>query len=193
MIFDQIRQQIIDHPDNAWATKLGYSPLYTASATAKIVIIGQTPGIKAQESEKPWDDKSGDKLMQWLGIDGNTLRNPAKISLLPMDFYYPGKGKAGDLPPRKDFAPKWHPAILKEMPQAKLTILIGQYSQKHYLGKSMERNLTETVRNYHQYLPDYFPIVHPSPLNFRWQAKNPWFEKDTVPSLKEIVRSIIQS
>lgn len=111
---------------------------------------------------------------------------------MPMDFYYPGKGKTGDLPPRKFIANEYHQEILTLMPKVELTILIGQYAIKYYLKNQMKENLTETVRNYQEYLPKYFPIVHPSPLNFRWQAKNQWFEKDVVPVLQKIVETILE-
>ena len=115
-----------------------------------------------------------------------------KVAILPMDFYYPGKGKTGDLPPRNFIAEEYHPEILKLMPNIRLTILIGQYAMKYYLGSKAQENLTETVRAFHDYLPEYFPIVHPSPLNFRWQAKNPWFEKEVVPVLRERIRKILK-
>lgn len=187
----QIRKEITNHPSNSDLKKLGYNPIYTAGADVKIVIIGQAPGIKAQESEIPWDDKSGEELIKWLGIDFATFRDPRKVSLLPMDFYYPGKGKTGDLPPRKDFAIMWHNQILSQMPNIKISILIGKYAQDYYLKDIAEKNLTETVKNYKNYLPEFFPIVHPSPLNFRWHTKNPWFKESVVPELKETVRGIL--
>lgn len=110
-----------------------------------------------------------------------------------MDFYYPGKGKSGDLPPRKAFAPKWHPRILARMPAVRLTVLIGKYAQEHYLADRVARNLTETVRSWRDFLPDFFPIVHPSPLNFRWQAKNPWFSSEAVPELRRRVAEILEA
>lgn len=191
MSLSNIYNEIYEHPANSWAIKLDYKPLYTASPTVKIVIIGQAPGIKAQVSGIPWDDKSGEKLVEWLGVDFKTFRDQSKISLLPMDFYYPGKGKSGDLPPRKEFAAMWHPKILKEMPEVELTLLIGQYSQRYYLVERAKRNLTETVKSYNEYLPNFFPIVHPSPLNFRWLSKNPWFEEEVIPELQKTIRQII--
>jgi len=104
-----------------------------------------------------------------------------------MDFYYPGKAKSGDAPPRKGFAQKWHPRILKEMPNVKTIILIGKYAQEYYLNKRQEKNLTETVRAFRRYLPEFFPLVHPSPLNYGWMKKNPWFENEVLPVLREIV------
>ena len=186
-----IRREIKDHPSNAWAKKLDYRPVYQASKTAKIVIIGQASGIKAQESKTPWNDVSGDKLREWLDLTKEEFYDATKIALIPMDFYYPGKGKNGDLPPRKDFATKWHPRLYRHMPDIELKILAGAYAQKHYLHKNMKQNLTETVRSYKEYLPEFFPIVHPSPLNIRWRNKNQWFEKKIVPELKEVVHNTL--
>lgn len=189
--FQAIRQAIIDDPMNAAYRQGGYEPLYTAGAGAKIVIIGQAPGGRAQESRRPWLDASGEKLRDWLGVSEGQFYDPDIIALLPMDFYYPGKGAHGDLPPRAGFADKWHPRLLALMPGVELTILIGAYATKHYLGAEAKRNLTETVRAYSDYLPQYFPLVHPSPLNFRWQAKQPWFEKEVVPKLRRRVADIL--
>lgn len=182
-----IREEITGHPSNAWASKLGYRPLFTASTSSRIAIIGQAPGRRAQESGIPWDDPSGVRLRAWLGITDEQFYDPNLIALVPMDFYYPGKGTGGDLPPRKDFARAWHPRILSELTDVRLTILIGGYSQKFYLGTAAKPTLTETVRAYEEYLPSRLPLVHPSPLNFRWTAKNPWFETDVIPELHKLV------
>lgn len=191
MSLSKIRQEIIAHPSNSWAMKLGYEPVYSASEKSKIVIIGQAPGRKAQETRVPWNDLSGDKLREWLGLTREEFYDDTKIALIPMDFYYPGKGVHGDLPPRAGFAPMWHPRLFEQMPEVKLTLLVGSYSQKHYLGPSIKRNLTETVRAYREYLPLYFPLVHPSPLNFRWRTINPWFERDVVPEARKLVRATL--
>jgi len=188
---NEIHDEIAADPSNAWAAELGYEPLYTASVGSKIVIVGQAPGRKAQESGIPWNDPSGVRLREWLGVSDRQFYDPELISLLPMDFYYPGKGTSGDLPPRKEFAPVWHPRILEQMKAVRLTILIGGYAQKHYLGANAKSNLTETVRAYAEYLPTLFPLVHPSPLNFRWQSKNPWFESDVIPVLRDLVGKVI--
>lgn len=190
-LFQELVQEIMEHPDNAYFSKLGLQPLFTASSTAKILIIGQAPGKRAQESGIAWNDASGKRLINWLGITESVFRDPALISHLPMDFYYPGKGKSGDLPPRKHFADLWHTKIIQHMPQLELTLLVGQYSQKYYLGKTRNYSLTETVRNYGQYLPTYLPLVHPSPLNFRWLQKNSWYEEDVIPALQARVREIL--
>ena len=173
--FEQLKKDIMSDIDNKKYSDKGIEPLFSAPRTAKILIIGQAPGLKAQESKIFFNDKSGVKLREWMGIDNELFYNSGLIGVVPMDFYYPGKGKSGDLPPRKNFAHKWHPRVLELMPDIKLIILVGKYAQDYYLKDKKEKNLTGTVKNYKKYLPKYFPIVHPSPLNFRWQAKNPWF------------------
>ena len=185
--FEQLKKDIMLDVDNKVYSDKGIEPLFSAPRTAKILIIGQAPGIKAQESRIFFNDKSGVKLREWMGIDNELFYNSGLIGVVPMDFYYPGKGKSGDLPPRKNFAHKWHPRVLELMPDIKLIILVGKYAQDYYLKDKKEKNLTETVKNYKKYLPKYFPIVHPSPLNFRWQAKNPWFLEEVVPVLKKMV------
>ncbi len=192
-IFDDIYRQICDDPMNAEMAEKGYKPLYTAGARAKIAIIGQAPGIKAQLSQVPWDDASGKMLRMWLGMSDEQFYNSDIVALIPMDFYYPGKGAHGDMPPRKGFAEKWHPQLLAAMPDIELIVLIGAYAQKHYLAGNAKKNLTETVRAYEEYLPRYFPTVHSSPLNFRWRAKNPWFESEVVSALKRRVYQVIAS
>lgn len=186
---DQIRMDIVSDPSNAWAAKAGYAPVYVASPDARCLIVGQAPGIKAQESGVAWNDASGQRLMEWLGVDELTFRDPANFAILPMDFYYPGKGTTGDLPPRPDFAQTWHPRLLSQMPDIRLTLLVGDYAQRRYLGPGT--SLTERVRAFGDYLPERFPLVHPSPLNFRWQARNPWFATDVLPALRERVAEAI--
>lgn len=188
--FDKIIKRLKEDSRNKSYTDRGIPPIFQVSPKAQILIIGQAPGKKVEESLIPFNDKSGEKLVQWMGIDRDTFYSE-KIAILPMDFYYPGKGKTGDLPPRSFIAKEYHKDILDLMPDIKLTILIGSYSMKYYLGKSMKENLTETVRSYKEYLPKYFPIVHPSPLNFRWQKANPWFEGEVVPVLREMVGKIL--
>ena len=186
---DKIIKKLKEDSRNKSYTERGIPPIFQVSPKAQILIIGQAPGKKVEESLIPFNDKSGEKLVQWMGIDRDTFYSE-EIAILPMDFYYPGKGKTGDLPPRSFIAKEYHKDILDLMPDIKLTILIGSYSMKYYLGKGMKENLTETVRSYKEYLPKYFPIVHPSPLNFRWQKTNPWFEGEIVPVLKEMVGKI---
>lgn len=186
-IFEEIKQAIIVDPVNETYTKRGVPPLFKASKEARIAIVGQAPGRKAEESQLFWNDLSGDRLRQWIGISRETFYETNQIAHLPMDFYYPGKAKSGDVPPRKGFAEKWHPLLLQEMPQIETVILIGSFAQKYYLGSRREKNLTETVRHFEQYLPDYLPLVHPSPLNYGWMKRNPWFEIEVLPTLKALV------
>lgn len=188
--FDKIIKKLKEDSRNKSYTERSIPPIFQVSPKAQILIIGQAPGKKVEESLIPFNDKSGEKLVQWMGIDRDTFYSE-KIAILPMDFYYPGKGKTGDLPPRSFIAKEYHKDILDLMPDIKLTVLIGSYSMKYYLGKGMKENLTETVRSYKEYLPKYFPIVHPSPLNFRWQKANPWFEGEVVPVLRDMVGKII--
>jgi uracil-DNA glycosylase len=186
-----LRAEIAADPDNAWAAELGYEPLYVADPAARIVIIGQAPGRKAQESGIPWNDVSGVRLIEWLGVEEPVFRDPARFAILPMDFYYPGKGGHGDLPPRPGFAARWHPRILAELPALRLTLLVGRYAQRHYLGA--RGSLTETVRGYRDHLPAVLPLVHPSPLNFRWLARNPWYAEELLPELRRQVAAALDS
>lgn len=188
---DRIRQEITDHEDNKWAKDQGWGPIYTAHADAKILIIGQAPGRLAQESGVPWDDPSGRNLRAWMGVDDSVFYDEAKVALVPMDFYFPGSKERGDLPPRPEFSKRWHPPILKAMPNIQLTLLIGQYAQNAYLGNMRKRNLTETVRAFSEFQPGRFPLVHPSPRNNIWQKKNPWFVADLLPQLKNRVQSAL--
>lgn len=188
--FTKIKNALISDERNSDYSKRGILPIYQVSEEAKILIIGQAPGAKVEENGIPFMDKSGEKLRDWMGVNEETFYSK-RIAIMPMDFYFPGKGKTGDLPPRKFIAEEYHEEMLALMPKIKLTILIGEYAIKNYLKDTKKENLTETVRCFQEYLPKYFPIVHPSPLNFRWQAKNPWFEKDVVPILRQKVHEIL--
>ena len=169
------------------------NPIFSVSEHSKILIIGQAPGQKAHASGIPWNDQSGNELRRWLGVNENQFYATELFGLAPMGFCYPGKAASGDLPPRPECAPHWHPSLLEKMKKVNLILLIGQYSQKYYLSDSAFPTLTETVRNYHLYLPRYFPLVHPSPRNKIWQKKNPWFEAEVVPMLKKIVSKQLTS
>lgn len=171
---------------------LGANPVVSAQTTAKIMIIGQAPGTKVHASGVPWDDASGKRLREWMGIEKEVFYDEAKIAIMPMGFCYPGRGKGGDLPPRPECAPHWHVRLLELLPDLELTLLIGQYAQKYYLGKLRKKNLTETVRAYQAYLPNYFPLVHPSPRNLMWQRRNLWFEDEVVPELQAVVKNLLE-
>ena len=168
-------------------------PVIQLSQTSKILIIGQAPGLKVQQSGIAWDDKSGDELRRWLDVDKDTFYNSDIFALIPMGFCYPGKGKSGDLPPRPECAPAWHKKLLEEMPHIKLTLLVGLYAQRYYLKEQCYRTLSENVKNFQQFLPDYLPLVHPSPRNRIWQKRNPWFENELIPKLKTIVFNTLNS
>ncbi len=169
----------------------GVNPILSASAKSKIIIIGQAPGRFVHETGIPWNDKSGDNLRNWLGIDQSTFYNTDIFSIIPMAFCYPGKGKSGDLPPRPECAPLWHSGLLSNMPDTKLILLIGRYAQDYYLGNKSKKTLTETIRNFKTYLPDYFVLPHPSPRNNIWQSKNKWFASEVLPELRKEVNKII--
>lgn len=190
--FKEIFEAIKADPQNKEYTKEGIEPLYSVHKEAKICIIGQAPGIRAQESRLFWNDPSGDRLRDWLGIDRTTFYESNKISILPLDFYFPGKGKSGDLPPRAGFAQKWHKALLEEMPEIELFILVGSYAIKYYLNLKSSAKTTEEIRDFEAYLPKYFPLVHPSPRNNIWLAKNPWFEPELLPELKKRVAQLMK-
>ncbi|MEM7143553.1 MAG: uracil-DNA glycosylase family protein [Verrucomicrobiota bacterium] len=166
---------------------MGPRPVLQIGSAARVLIIGQAPGVKVHESGTPWKDASGRLLREWLGVDRETFYDADRVALMPMGFCYPGKGKSGDLPPREACAPLWHDVLLEVMPRVSLTILIGRYAQGHYLGDRASENLTETVRAFREHLPEYLPLPHPSPRNRFWLAKNPWFEEEVLPELGQRV------
>ena len=190
--FKAIAEEIRKDPENASFTKRGIDPLFFAGPECRIMIVGQAPGRVAEESGIVWNDRSGDRLREWMGIDRDTFYNSGKLAIVPMDFYFPGTGKSGDLPPRKDFADKWHPRLLELMPDLKLTILVGSYATKRYLQLKSSTSLTQVVKDYRDYLPEFFPLVHPSPRNQIWMKKNPWFDQTVIPDLQELVAQIMK-
>lgn len=183
---EELRAEIASHPSNAWATEQGWQPLVVGSPRSRVLLISQAPGRRAQQSGIPWDDASGVRLRSWLGVTDDEFYDVERFAIVPMDFYYPGKATSGDLPPRPEVAALWHPRILEALPDVRLTILVGSYAQRRYLGRRRAATLTETVRRAADYLPS-FPIVHPSPLTLGWQARNAWFETETLPVLRGLV------
>ncbi len=149
------------------------------------MVIGQAPGTKVHESGIPWNDQSGKNLRRWLDMTDEEFYDEKKVAIMPMGFCYPGRGKSGDLPPRPECAPQWHQIIWDHLPNIRLTLLIGSYAQRYYLGDRMPRTLTETVRRFDQWLPEFLPLPHPSPRNGVWVSRNPWFEQDLIPALQE--------
>jgi len=172
--------------------KLGPRPIVTAHKNSKIVIIGQAPGTVVHRTGIPWNDKSGENLRRWMGIDNYTFYDTEKIAIVPMGFCYPGKGKTGDLPPRKECAPLWHNKVLSQLKNVELILLIGKYAQDYYLKENSKKRLTDTVKNFTEYLPEYFVLPHPSPRNNIWQAKNEWFPEEVLPELKKTIQSILK-
>jgi uracil-DNA glycosylase family 4 len=166
-------------------------PIVQFSSKSKLLIIAQAPGQKAHDKGIPFDDLSGENLRTWLGVSREQFYNPELFAIMPMGFCFPGKGKSGDLPPRKECAPQWHNKIMEQMKNLELIILVGKYAQEYYLKDNPYKNLTETVISYQEFLPKYFPLVHPSPLNFRWHGKNKWFLESITPELKKMVATIL--
>ncbi len=166
---------------------LGPRPVLRASASSRLLIVGQAPGTKVHETGIPWNDPSGDRLRDWLGLDRDAFYDERRIAIMPMGFCYPGVDRnGGDKPPRPECAPLWHDRLLALMPGIELTLLVGMYAQRRYLGRGRRRTLTETVRDWRHYLPDYLPLPHPSWRNTAWLKRNPWFEADIVPFLRSI-------
>ncbi len=169
----------------------GPRPVTQFSATARLVIIGQAPGTRVHESGVPWNDASGERLRDWTGLSTSDFYNVDKVALVPMGFCYPGTGASGDLPPRPECAPLWHDRIFAHLPDARLTLLVGSYAQERYLPETKRQSLTERVRNFASFSPDYLPLPHPSWRSSGWLKKNTWFEQDVLPVLRDAVAARI--
>lgn len=164
----------------------GVRPVLRASATATILVAGQAPGRRVHESGVPFDDPSGERLREWMGISRDTFYDTRRIAIIPMGFCYPGTGKSGDLAPRRECADAWRRPLLDLIPSIRLTLVIGQYAMRWHLP-SARKTLTETVRAWREFAPDSLPLPHPSPRNNLWLRKNPWFEDEVVPELRRRV------
>jgi len=170
---------------------LGPRPVLRADSTARLMIVGQAPGTRVHESGIPWNDPSGERLRDWLQIDRETFYDEGRIAIVPMGFCYPGVDRnGGDKPPRPECAPHWHPLLEPHLSRVELTLLVGGYAQKYYLGKRRERTMTATVRNWEEYLPKFLPLPHPSWRNTAWLKKNPWFSDEVLPELRARVGSL---
>ncbi len=170
----------------------GPRPIVQVGESAAIVIIGQAPGRRVHESGVPWQDPSGDRLRSWLDISAEQFYDPNVIAIVPMGFCYPGSAKSGDNPPRPECAPLWHEPLLEKLPANRLEVIIGTYAQQRYVP-DRAATLTETVANWQQYLPRQVVLPHPSPRNNHWLKKNPWFEADTLPALRNRVQEILST
>lgn len=170
---------------------LGPRPVVQLGPGARILVIGQAPGTRVHETGIPWNDPSGDTLRRWLEVSREQFYDPELFAIMPMGFCYPGRGKSGDLPPRPECAPTWHRRIQAALPRIELTLLIGQYAQRYYLGNRY-RSLTDTVRHWREFAPAQLPLPHPSPRNRRWLRDNPWFEQEELPALRERVHLALE-
>ena len=169
---------------------LGPRPVLQCSRSAKILIAGQAPGSRVHASGLPFDDASGERLRDWLGIGREVFYDARRIAILPMGFCYPGSGQSGDLPPRPECAPQWRESLLAQMQQIELTLVLGQYAQRYHL-RSGSCSLTERVRGWQEYWPCVIPLPHPSPRNNRWLSKNPWFGTELLPQLQARINQIL--
>lgn len=170
---------------------LGPRPILRADARARVLIVGQAPGTRVHATGIPWNDPSGDRLRGWLAVDRDMFYDERRFAIIPTGFCYPGRGRSGDLPPRPECAPLWHPRLRALLPNVRLTLLVGQYAHAFYLAERRKGALTATVRAWREYLPEFLPLPHPSPRNTRWLTVNPWFEREVVPELRERVHALL--
>lgn len=169
----------------------GPRPIVQFSATSRIVIIGQAPGTRVHQSGVPWDDASGERLREWTGLTPDIFYDPAKVALVPMGFCYPGTGASGDLPPRPECAPLWHDRVIAVLPSDRLTLLVGSYAQARYLPSVKRQSMTDSVRSHAAFGPSLFPLPHPSWRSTGWMRKNPWFEIEVLPVLRQRIACLL--
>jgi uracil-DNA glycosylase len=171
---------------------LGPRPVLRARATARLLIVSQAPGTRVHATGIPFNDPSGDRLRAWLAVAREVFYDQARIAIIPMGLCYPGRDpRGGDAPPRAECAPLWHPPLLAALPAVELTLLVGRYAQRRYLGDRRRGNLTETVRAWADYGPATLPLPHPSWRNTGWLQRNPWFEAELVPELRARVHALL--
>jgi uracil-DNA glycosylase len=171
----------------------GPRPVLRMAASARLLIIGQAPGRRVHETGIPWNDPSGDRLREWLELDRERFYDETRIAIMPMGFCFPGTDpKGGDRPPRPECAPHWHARLRALLPAVGLTLLVGSYAQAHYLGKRRQATMTETVRGFRDYLPEFVALPHPSWRNSGWLKRNPWFERELLPELRARVAAALE-
>lgn len=166
------------------------NPVLRASGDARILIVGQAPGSRVHESGIPWDDPSGNRLRDWMGLDDGEFYDVNRVAIVPMGFCYPGKGSSGDLPPRSECAAQWHERLMENLDNIRCTLLIGQYAQNYYL-QDRHKTLTERVQRWRELAPRTYVLPHPSPRNQLWLRRNSWFEADVVPALRATIRRLL--
>ncbi|UZE95037.1 uracil-DNA glycosylase family protein [Alkalimarinus alittae] len=169
---------------------LGPRPIIQLSAESRILIAGQAPGKKVHETGVPFDDASGKRLREWLGVSSDTFYDEKQFAILPMGFCYPGTGKSGDLAPRPECAEKWRETLLSSLKNIQLTLVIGQYAMAYHLPNEGKK-LTDTVENWQAYWPNIVPLPHPSPRNNIWLKRNPWFQRELLPMLHKRVSDVL--
>ena len=165
-------------------------PIFRASPDARLLIVGQAPGRRVHETGIPWNDPSGDLLRIWLRLDRDAFYDESRIAIVPTGLCFPGTARGGDLPPRPECAPLWQPRFRAALPQLRLTLLVGAYAQKYFLGERAGRTLTDTVAAWREYAPTLFPLPHPSPRNRLWLKRNPWFEAEVLPELRATLAAL---
>lgn len=164
---------------------LGPRPAFQLHAAARVLIVGQAPGTRVHASGRPFTDPSGDRLREWLGVDKAAFYDPRKFAILPAGLCYPGRNpRGGDLPPRPECAPHWHPKLRPLLANVRLTVAVGQYGQRIYLAGARKKSLTATVAAWREYGPDILPTPHPSWRVNGWLKRNPWFEAEVLPELR---------
>jgi uracil-DNA glycosylase len=170
---------------------LGPRPVLRAGKTARILVVGQAPGVRVHTTGIPWDDPSGERLRAWMGVDTDVFYDESRIAIIPMGYCYPGRGNDGDMPPRRECASLWLDHLLAKLPQIELTLLIGQYAQRHFLASRRKPSLAETAKAWREYAPQYIPLPHPSPRNQPWFKRHAWFEEQLVPMLQSRIKTLL--
>lgn len=187
-LLTEVRQCTLCEPE----LPMGARPVVQLHPDAKVLVAGQAPGRRVHASGKPFDDPSGDRLRQWMGIDKSTFYDAEKLAIIPMGLCYPGTGKSGDLPPRPECAPAWRHKLLEQLPNLELTLAIGQYAQSWHIDEP-KQTLTERVKNWKHYWPEVLPLPHPSPRNNLWLKRNPWFEDAVIPTLQKRIAELVSA